>query len=334
MDPALPAPAGSLGVPARRCAVAPAWAPWCAAPAARRQRARAGAEACPYSVGARDRPAGGGGPALSRGRRGGRRRQRLRGRPAQLRGAEVQPGRRLRGRVGLLRGGPGPVRADRSDRRDAAGNVYVVDSSHDRIEKFAPSGAFITAWGHRGSGLGEFHFGSSQNPTQPPGGGIAVAGTHVFVADTLNNRIERFNLEGGEAVQWGSPRQLPRPVRRPPRAGGERKRAGGGRRRQPPHPEVQPRRRLGGGSRRTRPRAGPVQLPLRRRPRRRRRRVRGRQHQRPRGEALPRARLPRRVGRPGLETRPARLPAGDRGGPRRGHIRDRHRQRADRGVRP
>ena len=31
-----------------------------------------------------------------------------------------------------------------------------------------------------------------------------MAGTHVFVADTLDNRIERFNLEGGEAVQWGS----------------------------------------------------------------------------------------------------------------------------------
>ena len=87
---------------------------------------------------------------------------------------------------------------------DAAGNVYVVDSSHDRVEKFASTGAFITSWGRRGTGLGEFHFGSSQNPTQPPGGGIAVAGTHVFVADSLNNRIQRFNLEGGEALQWGS----------------------------------------------------------------------------------------------------------------------------------
>jgi tripartite motif-containing protein 71 len=87
---------------------------------------------------------------------------------------------------------------------DGAGNVYVVDSSHNRIEKFAPSGAFVGAWGKSGTGLGEFHFGSSQNSTQPPGGGIAVAGNHVFVSDSLNNRIERFNLEGGEALQWGS----------------------------------------------------------------------------------------------------------------------------------
>jgi tripartite motif-containing protein 71 len=87
---------------------------------------------------------------------------------------------------------------------DAAGDVYVVDSSHDRIEKFSPDGTFITSWGRRGSELGEFDFGSSQNYTQPPGGGIAVAGDHVYVADSGNNRIERFNLEGGEAMTWGT----------------------------------------------------------------------------------------------------------------------------------
>jgi tripartite motif-containing protein 71 len=87
---------------------------------------------------------------------------------------------------------------------DAAGDVYVVDSSHDRVEKFSPDGTFITSWGHRGSELGEFDFGSSQDYTQPPGGGIAVAGDHVYVADSGNNRIERFNLEGSEAMTWGS----------------------------------------------------------------------------------------------------------------------------------
>jgi len=87
---------------------------------------------------------------------------------------------------------------------DAAGNVYVVDSSHNRIEKFDSNGNFLTSWGHSGSGLGQFHFGSSQNYTQPPGGGIAVSGEHVYVADSGNNRIERFDLTGGEPTQWGS----------------------------------------------------------------------------------------------------------------------------------
>ncbi len=87
---------------------------------------------------------------------------------------------------------------------DAAGDVYVVDSSHNRIEKFGPTGEFLTAWGRRGNALGDFSFGSSQNPTQPPGGGIAVSGDHVYVADSGNDRIERFNLEGGEAIAWGT----------------------------------------------------------------------------------------------------------------------------------
>ncbi len=87
---------------------------------------------------------------------------------------------------------------------DAAGDVYVVDSAHDRIEKFSSEGEFLTAWGHKGSELGDFEFGSSQNYTKPPGGGIAVAGEYVYVADSGNNRIERFNLSGGEPIEWGS----------------------------------------------------------------------------------------------------------------------------------
>jgi tripartite motif-containing protein 71 len=87
---------------------------------------------------------------------------------------------------------------------DAAGNVYVVDSSHNRIEKFSAEGSFLSAWGHHGHELGQFNFGSSQNYTQPPGGGIAVSANYIYVADSGNNRIERFNLEGGEAMQWGS----------------------------------------------------------------------------------------------------------------------------------
>jgi len=87
---------------------------------------------------------------------------------------------------------------------DASGAVYVVDSSHNRIEKFGPGGEYITSWGKHGSEPGQFSFGSSQDPTKPPGGGIAVNGRYVFVADSGNNRIERFNLQGREAMVWGT----------------------------------------------------------------------------------------------------------------------------------
>jgi tripartite motif-containing protein 71 len=92
---------------------------------------------------------------------------------------------------------------------DASGDVYVVDSSHNRIEKFDPNGNFLLAWGRSGSEPGEFHFGSSQNFTRPPGGGIAVSGNYVYVADSGNDRIERFNLQGGEPLAWGTKGSAP-----------------------------------------------------------------------------------------------------------------------------
>jgi DNA-binding beta-propeller fold protein YncE len=92
---------------------------------------------------------------------------------------------------------------------DAAGDVYVVDSSHNRIEKFDGDGNFILQWGHKGSEPGDFSFGSSQDYTKPPGGGIAVSGNYVYVADSGNNRIERFNLEGGEQMEWGTKGSAP-----------------------------------------------------------------------------------------------------------------------------
>ena len=87
---------------------------------------------------------------------------------------------------------------------DAVGDVYVVDSGHDRVEKFGRNGEYVASWGHRGGALGQFNFFSSPNPVYPPGGGIVVVGNYVFVSDTENNRIERFNLEGGEVMAWGS----------------------------------------------------------------------------------------------------------------------------------
>jgi DNA-binding beta-propeller fold protein YncE len=92
---------------------------------------------------------------------------------------------------------------------DAAGDVYVVDSSHNRIEKFDSSGNFITTWGHTGGEPGQFRFYSSLDPTKPPGGGIAVGGSYVYVADSGNNRIQRFTLAGTEPLAWGTKGSAP-----------------------------------------------------------------------------------------------------------------------------
>ncbi|HYW69980.1 MAG TPA: tandem-95 repeat protein, partial [Pyrinomonadaceae bacterium] len=77
---------------------------------------------------------------------------------------------------------------------DLVGNVYVVDSGNNRIQKFNTSGTSITKWGAAGSGNGQFN-----NPA-----GIAVdpAG-NVYVADTFNNRIQQFTSAGVFVSKFG-----------------------------------------------------------------------------------------------------------------------------------
>jgi DNA-binding beta-propeller fold protein YncE len=74
---------------------------------------------------------------------------------------------------------------------DSHGHVFVTDTDNNitdtpaRVEKFTNTGTFLTTWGSPGSGDGQFGNGG------PPG--VAVDGSgHVFVADGLNNRIQKF----------------------------------------------------------------------------------------------------------------------------------------------
>ncbi len=63
------------------------------------------------------------------------------------------------------------------------GDIYVVDSGNNRVQRFDRDGAFMSQFGGMGGGNGQFN-----NPT-----GIAVdASGDVFISDTNNNRIEEF----------------------------------------------------------------------------------------------------------------------------------------------
>ena len=71
---------------------------------------------------------------------------------------------------------------------DSQDNVYVVDQGNNLIQKFTQNGGFICEWGKRGSNLGEFDSPSA----------IAIYmdkrdNAYVYVVDTNNNRIQRFN---------------------------------------------------------------------------------------------------------------------------------------------
>jgi uncharacterized delta-60 repeat protein/uncharacterized repeat protein (TIGR01451 family) len=78
---------------------------------------------------------------------------------------------------------------------DTGGNVYVADSSNNRVQKFDSSGNYLTQWGGFGTGPGQF-----DNPF-----GIAVDSSgNVYVSEMDNNRIQKFTSTGVYVSQWGS----------------------------------------------------------------------------------------------------------------------------------
>ena len=77
------------------------------------------------------------------------------------------------------------------------GDLYVTQQggSNDRVERFDSTGVFLGAWGGPGSGTGQF-----SNPK-----GIAVDSSgNVYVADTGNSRIQKFDASGNYVGQWAS----------------------------------------------------------------------------------------------------------------------------------
>ncbi|MEX1255544.1 MAG: flippase activity-associated protein Agl23 [Dehalococcoidia bacterium] len=83
---------------------------------------------------------------------------------------------------------------------DNDGNVLVVDTGDKRIVKYNSDGQFIQAYGHAGSGPGEFN--------EPSSVAVGLNGD-IYVADYWNRRIQHFDsqfvfLDEIEVSAWGS----------------------------------------------------------------------------------------------------------------------------------
>ena len=63
------------------------------------------------------------------------------------------------------------------------GNVFVADFYNNRIQKFSPDGTFLTAFGNKGQGPGQFNKAIAVS--------VANDGT-VFVVDFRNNRVQKW----------------------------------------------------------------------------------------------------------------------------------------------
>jgi DNA-binding beta-propeller fold protein YncE len=77
---------------------------------------------------------------------------------------------------------------------DANGNILVADTMNGRIEKFSPTGAFISAIGTKGTGHGQL--------AEP--NGIAIDGTgNIYVAEVAHShRVQKLTPDGTFIAEW------------------------------------------------------------------------------------------------------------------------------------
>ncbi len=88
---------------------------------------------------------------------------------------------------------------------DAQGNIYLGDDLKATISKYDSQGKFVLAWGSYGSANGQFAF--TVPSGQPPNSGYLAIDSHgnVYVSDTHNSRIQKFDGNGHFLLSWGQP---------------------------------------------------------------------------------------------------------------------------------
>ncbi len=82
---------------------------------------------------------------------------------------------------------------------DQQGSVYVADTDNHRIQKFTPDGVFLGKWGRVGNFLG-----TGDGEFWTPWGLTTDGSGNIYVADTGNNRIQKFNKNGQFIGKWGT----------------------------------------------------------------------------------------------------------------------------------
>jgi len=99
---------------------------------------------------------------------------------------------------------PGQFNLPRGITRDAAGNFYVVDTQNERIQKFDKDGKWLANIGSKGSDKGQFNPYSDTSEGTGPGGIAVDSAGNIYVADTWNHRIQKFDKDGNYVTAWGS----------------------------------------------------------------------------------------------------------------------------------
>jgi tripartite motif-containing protein 71 len=89
--------------------------------------------------------------------------------------------------------------------------VLVADGGTNRVVRFDNTGGLINSWGGPGTELGRFHFGAGGGNDAAAGGGLAASGDVIYIVDTGNDRVVRFDKTGGHGAEIVPPGTLQNP---------------------------------------------------------------------------------------------------------------------------
>lgn len=104
------------------------------------------------------------------------------------------------GFISMSGSAPGDLNTPRGIDIAPNGTIYVADSLNHRIQQFSPDGLLLNVWGNFANTLEEDAPGGTFN--EPWDVAIAPDGS-VFVADTFNHRIQKFDSTGRFIKMWG-----------------------------------------------------------------------------------------------------------------------------------
>jgi DNA-binding beta-propeller fold protein YncE len=91
------------------------------------------------------------------------------------------------------------------------GTVHIADGGSNRVVRFSATGDLLGSFGGTGTELGKFHFGAGGGNDAPAAGGLTVSGDTLYVVDTGNDRVVRFDTTGGHGAEIVPPGTLANP---------------------------------------------------------------------------------------------------------------------------
>jgi YYY domain-containing protein len=98
----------------------------------------------------------------------------------------------------------GQLNLPRGITQDAEGNFYVVDTQNMRVQKYDRTGKWLLAFGQKGGDNGQFAAMNDEATGTGPSGIAVDSAGNVYVADTWNHRVQKFDKDGKLLLAWGS----------------------------------------------------------------------------------------------------------------------------------